>query len=161
MSDNTEMNEQNNMYASLGALNKDSIVATSELSTKLNAMQESIRSKQDISALLADVSSIVLSSASEWVKTNQSDWDLDRQPEYAGNNIWVATCIHKDGTRSPVEADGNEDATTLHFVAVEIDIYAEKKYRNALSIVTYDYLADKLSAINFNDENAATTISFG
>ena len=109
-------------------------------------VDDNLSLKQDISALPSDVSSIVLSSVGEWVITNQTDWSFDVQPYYIGNNKWKAN-FQRGGDFGVCYADGDENATSLHFDdEIEIDVWAEKRNVNVLGLVTYDYLTDELTS---------------
>ena len=105
-------------------------------------VERSLSSYELKSNMQADVSSIVLSSKSEWVKTNESDWDFNGQPQYEGDDVWVGDFV-RGGDRAEVHAEGDEHATSLHFEdGTDIDVYAELKTKNALGLA----LSSELSA---------------
>ena len=123
------------------------------------ASLDDLSSYEPISSLYNDVSSIVLSSAeSKWIITNQTDWSFDVQPYYIGNNKWKAN-FQRGGDFGVCYADGDENATSLHFDdEIEIDVYAEKcDGRNTLGIVTYDYLSSNMS--NYLDKRTGGEVS--
>ena len=124
----------------------------------LKANISSLTAYEQISSLPNDVSSIVLSSVDEWVITNETEWSLVSEPIfYPEDGWWEAEFSNGNDTVHEIDWYSGAGATQLHFEDEDhnLDVYVEKKHKNVLSVVTYDYLANQLNVLTSYEQKSS------